>query len=84
LNGARFKLADAVASLRNGGLVVGGGNAVVERFDGKRLSFSKTAELPDSYYFATATPLGDGRVLIAGGYDDRIAATDGAWVFSPR
>jgi hypothetical protein len=84
LNATRFKLADAVAALRDGSLVVGGGNTVVERFDGKRLSFSEAAKLPGSYYFATATPLGNGSVLIAGGYDDRIAATDGAWVFSPR
>ena len=30
--------------------------------------------------FATATPLGGGRTLVAGGYDDQIAVSDAAFV----
>ncbi len=79
----RFKLVDAVATLRDGDVLVGGGSRTVERFDSThaRASFTHAGQLPDDYFAATATSLTDGGVLIAGGYNQFIVATDGAWVY---
>jgi hypothetical protein len=80
LNADRFKLADAVATLRDGSLIVAGGDAQVERYDAQRNRVAPAATLDDAYFSATATALPDGRVLIAGGYDRDITASRNAWL----
>jgi hypothetical protein len=78
----RYKVPAALALLASGEVLVAGGAAVAEVFDGR--SFRTVAGTLDaSWSFATATTLDDGDVLIAGGYDDRIRPTAGAWVFRP-
>jgi hypothetical protein len=40
-------------------------------------------DLGDGYSFASATLLGNGDVLVIGGYDDRMRNSDGIWRFRP-
>ena len=78
----RFKLPDAVVRLASGDVIVAGGGDTVERYrPGGR--FLRDGEIGRPFMFATATVLRDGRVLVAGGYDDSIAPTDGAWLYEP-
>jgi hypothetical protein len=81
LMGKRFKLADAIATLATGDVLVGGGNALLERFDATRKVFTRVGDLGEGYFYATLTRLNDGRVLIAGGYNRAIKATAKAWLF---
>jgi hypothetical protein len=37
----------------------------------------------DEWFYATATPLPDGRVFIAGGYNDSLHTTDQTWIYLP-
>jgi hypothetical protein len=37
--------------------------------------------LEDEWLYATATPLQDGRVFIAGGYNDSLYPTNHTWIF---
>lgn len=77
----RFKLRDAVVRLPSGRVLVAGGGRTVEIYDPKARRFRKVGRVGTPLSFATATVLGDGRVLIAGGYDDRIAVTSRVWVY---
>lgn len=81
LNSPRFKLADAVVTLSDGRVLVGGGEAHVELFNPSERRFALSQTLDEDYFFATATRLVDGRVLIAGGYNRNIEVTDRAWIF---
>jgi Galactose oxidase, central domain len=81
LLGKRFKLADAITTLDTGDVLIGGGNAVLERFDATRKVFTRMGNLGEGYFYATLTQLNDGRVLIAGGYNRAIKTTAKAWLF---
>jgi WD40 repeat protein len=81
LSGERFKLSDAVALLHDGKVIIAGGNSKVEIYDPVNEIFTQAGELPASYYYSTATMLNDGSILIAGGYDNSIEATSGAWIY---
>lgn len=81
LNGKRFKLSDAVVLLRDGNVLVAGGNRQVETFDAALGRFTARQRLDDDYFSTTLTLLEDGRVLIAGGYDPSIQPTHHAWIF---
>jgi len=84
LNAARFKLADAVTVLADGRSFIAGGDRLVEIYDPMSRRFLDVPGLLDvARFYSTATLLKDGRVLIAGGYDNRIMSTAGAWVYSP-
>jgi len=81
---ARFKLADAVVSLKNGRVLVAGGAESVETFDPATGVFeSANGQIDAARFFSTATLLSDGRVLILGGYDSEIVTSGRAWLFTP-
>ncbi|MGH8895241.1 MAG: Kelch repeat-containing protein, partial [Actinomycetes bacterium] len=78
---ARFKIPDAVAIGPDGRVVVAGGASTVEVFDPVAESFTPMeGRLGDALSFSTATVLGDGRVLVLGGYDASIAARSDAYL----
>ena len=79
----RFKLPDAVVRLRSGRVVVAGGGRRVELYEPSRRQFRVAGQTGVALSFSTATALRDGRVLVVGGYDDRIAVTNRAWMISP-
>ncbi len=81
LNQSRFKLQDATVGLPNGDTLVAGGDAIFEVFSFKMQKFTNSASLDKDYFFSTATLLNDGRVLIAGGYDRQIRATQHVWIY---
>jgi Galactose oxidase, central domain/Kelch motif len=78
----RFKLPDAVVRLAAGDVLVAGGGGTVERYRPGG-QFLRDGELGRPFMFATATVLPDGRVLVAGGYDQSITPTAGAWLYQP-
>jgi Galactose oxidase, central domain/Kelch motif len=80
----RFKLPDAVVRLPSGRVLVAGGARRSELYDPATRRFRRAADAGAALSFATATVLRDGRVLVAGGYDDRIAVTSRAWVTAAR
>ncbi len=88
LNTARYKIRDAVVTLPNGKILVAGGGARLEVFDPTTGIFAPVAgSLGTTRYYATATLLENGEVLILGGYlsDERpgMAADLSAWLYKP-
>ena len=76
----RFKLADAVVRLPSGRVLVAGGGKTAETYDPRRRRFEPVGFLGREVFFATATLLADGHVLVAGGYDGDIAVSSRAWL----
>jgi Galactose oxidase, central domain/Kelch motif len=71
LHEARYKLAHALVTLDDGRVLVAGGGAGFEVYDPTRGVFTPvTGGLSAARYYSTATALGGGQVLIAGGYGD--------------
>jgi len=81
----RFKIEDAVVALRDGRVFIGGGAAQAEIYDPvTRRSVLAGPPLGAVRSFATASLLPDGRVVIAGGYEENsIAVSRGVWVVRP-
>jgi hypothetical protein len=79
----RFKLPHAVVTLADGSIFVAGGARALEILAPARDTSSVVGYLDAAYYFSTATALGNGSVLIAGGYDDQLRATNNAWLWRP-
>ena len=85
LSSTRYKLHDALAVLPNGKVLVAGGAQFVEVYDPSTDTFSTAAgSIDEARYFATATLLSNGRVLIAGGYKSGVLSTASAWIFQPQ
>jgi hypothetical protein len=85
MSAARFKLANAIVRLQNGKVLIAGGAGHAEIFDPASLHFSVVAgpEM-DGRYFSTATLLNGGRVLLAGGYGEKVEpSSNGAWIYVP-
>ena len=83
MNMARFKLANAVVSLKNGEVLIGGGAERLEVYDPATNRFSIVkGQLDRPRYFSAATLLEDGRVLVTGGYDDRNEASARTWTLN--
>jgi len=87
MKASRFKFPHAAVCLQSGDVFIAGGAAFPELFRSKERTFVKAAERFDAArYFASATLLGDGRVLVVGGYSQGasgFAATSRAWVYHP-
>jgi hypothetical protein len=87
MNASRFKLPNAAVRLPNGDVFIAGGAAVAEVFRAKERRFSAAGgSFGAARYFASATVLQDGRVLVAGGYSagkDGLPATQQAWIYHP-
>lgn len=81
LQHARFKLSDAIIGFEDGTFLIAGGNAAVESFSPATGISTVVGTLDRPYYYATATFLSDGAVLIAGGYDESLRATNKAWIW---
>jgi hypothetical protein len=86
----RFKITNAVVTLKNGTVLVAGGKADAEVFEPKENKFMPVeGTMNGPHYFSTATLLSDGRVLIAGGYGNGGTgrgplSTKEAWLYSPK
>ncbi|MGH9677730.1 MAG: Kelch repeat-containing protein, partial [Candidatus Acidiferrum sp.] len=84
---ARFKIPEAVALLPNGKVLVAGGGPFAELYDESTGRFTEVAgSLGAARFFADATGLPSGKVLITGGYADSgsgLPATSAAWLYQP-
>lgn len=82
LHHARYKLADAVVLLPNGRVLIAGGARFPEIFDpATEMSEEVGIDLERSWNFMTAASLGEGRVLLAGGYSEQgLEVSDRAWL----
>ena len=80
----RFKFPSAVIRLPGGDVAVCGGSRIIEVFDFLSKSYKAVAELDRPYYYAAAVLLEGNGVLITGGYDDKIAATNRAWLLTQQ
>lgn len=82
LQQGRYKFLDAVVRLADGSVLVAGGGRHPELLDATGQRFTPVdGDIGSALAFSTATPLDDGRVLIAGGYDAGIRVSRQAWLF---
>lgn len=80
MKGERFKFPQTLVMLKDGRIAVCGGNKQLEIFDPITHSFNTVAQFDEAHYFATATLLSDGSILILGGYNDKPQSTNQAWL----
>jgi Kelch motif/Galactose oxidase, central domain len=78
-----FKLPDALVTLADGRVLVGGGSDAVQAVDPRGNAMRLVAMLPREAFFSVATALPDGRVLLTGGYDGGIVPADAAYLVRP-
>jgi WD40 repeat protein len=89
MGSARFKLPAATVNLGNGEVLVAGGASEVEVYASATDRFSRGGDVEESHFFAVATLLKDGRVLITGGYGfpngrpNGPISTEQAWIYEP-
>jgi hypothetical protein len=84
MGAARYKIDGAVTLLADGEALIAGDGARAEVYDPAARTMRSVNGLIDAArFFATATLLADGRVLIVGGYDGAVRTTAQAWLFVP-
>jgi hypothetical protein len=84
LQEARYKILDAVASFPDGRVVIAGAGQSVEVYDPVNQTLTEAeGTIGKELFFATATRLTTGAVLITGGYDGRLRVTASAWLAAP-
>ena len=81
MNNERFKLQEGIAALPDGNVLVAGGNKTVEMYNSSENKFIPMGELDEANYYTCLTLLNNGSVLITGGYNNKIATTDAAYIF---
>lgn len=85
MNDGRYKIIDSVVRLGDGSVLVAGSGNTPERLYYAGKHFTPIAgAIGDDLAFSTATLLGDGRVLVAGGYAPGIHPSRGAWIYEPN
>lgn len=84
LTEGRYKLLDAVVVLSDGRVLVAGGGESAEAYDPVMQTSRRVGDSTGSRSsFATATVLGDGSVLVVGGYDRVIDLRRDAYLLTP-
>jgi len=84
LNTARFKLPGEAVRLQSGRLLLAGGAKDVDVFDPRTGKFTLAeGQISDAWHFMSETRLGDGSVLLAGGYANNDRATRQTWIYKP-
>jgi hypothetical protein len=90
MESARFKLPAAAVELADGDVLVAGGASEAEVYDGSTARFLRArGDLTEAHFFAAASRLKDGRVLITGGYGypngrpNGPLSTEQAWIYQP-
>jgi hypothetical protein len=79
---ARYKIINAIASLKDGRVLIAGGAERVEIYDPATRTFRAVGgQFDTARFFASATLLADGRVLITGGYDHHGTASEKVWTY---
>lgn len=82
MNSPRYKLRGTAVLLITGKVLVAGGASRAEVFDPSTGTFSYAAgDMGTPRFFASATRLQNGQVLIAGGYDENNKVSSNAWVY---
>lgn len=80
MRSGRYKLTGSVVRLRDGRFLVAGGARTAELFDPATARFQAVEGTIDApRLFLTATLVGDGTVLLVGGYDLAVTPTAQAW-----
>jgi WD40 repeat protein len=79
---ARFKMPEAVVTLKSGSILIAGGDSTLELLDPSTGESRIVASLGNPRYYGTATALQSGDVLIVGGYDDKLRSTNKAWLYT--
>lgn len=80
----RYKHQGTSLLLQNGMVLLVGGANTTEIYDPQNGSFYKAADgVGSTRFFATATLLGNGQVLFAGGYGLKTRTDAQAWILSP-
>jgi hypothetical protein len=81
MNRRRYKLNGTSVRLNDGRIFIGGGAREAEVLDPKTRRFSLIAgDFGSLRLFATATALADGRIALAGGYDERLRVATEIWI----
>lgn len=79
---ARYKIVNAIASLKDGRVLIAGGAERGEIYDPATRTFRTVGgQFDTAQFFASATLLEDGRVLITGGYNDHGTASEKVWTY---
>ncbi len=85
MNFQRFKLWQSIVTLKNGSVVVIGGDQHIETLRTGNDNFAVTGSFDQPLYFATATLLpSSGEVLVAGGYGNDAQPVSKAWIYRPK
>ncbi|GGA85441.1 hypothetical protein GCM10011511_05600 [Puia dinghuensis] len=82
LNFERFKLGNSIITLKNGDILVFGGDQHIEQLHDGR--FTVVAAFDHPYYLSTATLLHSGDILLAGGYGNNAQCGEESWLFTPQ
>ena len=79
---ARYKIVNAIVALKDGRVLIAGGAERAEIYDPATGVFRAVGgQFDTSRFFASATLLDDGRVLITGGYNDHGKASEKVWTY---
>jgi len=83
MNSPRFKIRHSLVLLKSGALLVTGGAVQNELLQPDSLSFVETkTQISGAQMFAASILLPSGKVLVTGGYDERLQPSEFAWLIA--